>query len=159
MNLYGVLAVFILSCSVILACLDRLKMRVAIGLFYVLCAVLVVYIPIAIFGVDIAQFCYEHQHDTIFQSVIAFANRTVKLSGLAFTSVTFILVILAIFCIVSSIILAVQTAKAICKIVQAIKKKRQHPKHPAKKTFEPKLVHSKILYKRILYLRLCRLNS
>ena len=159
MNLYGVLAVFIVSCTVILACLDRLKMKVALGLFYVLCVVVALYIPFAIWGRDIAQFCYEQQNHTLLQSLIAFANKTVTLSGLAFSSLTLILAVLAVFCIVSIIILAVQTAKAICKIVQAIKNKRQHPKHPAKQTFEPKLVHSKILYKRILYLRLCRLNS
>ncbi len=158
-NMYIVFALFFLSSAVILACLDRLKMRYAIALFMVLCVVLVAYIPLAIWGGDITEYCHQCPQNSLLQSLLTFANHKIEFSDFAVSSATLILAIIAIICATSAIILAVQTAEAICKLVRAIKNKRQHPKVPQKKTYEPRLVHSKIQYKCILYLRLCRLNS
>ena len=157
-NMYVVFALFFLSSAVILACLDRLKMRYAIALFMVLCLVLVAYIPLAIWGGDITEYCQQCPQDSVVQSVLTFANRKIQFSDFAVSSATLILAVIAIICATSAVILAVHTAKAIRKFVEKIKQ-NQHPKVPQKQNFEPKLVHSKILYKRILYLRFCRLNS
>ena len=160
MNMYIVFALFLVSAVVILCYLDKLKMRIARNLFFVLTAVLILYIPLAIWGNDLAQFSLQHRKDNLVQTTIQLVHHAIDISNLAFTSITAILVAVAMVCAVSAIIVVVQTAKVICTIIKRFKAENSNAnKHPAKKTYQPKLVHSTIQFKRILYLRLCRLNS
>ncbi|MBQ2804297.1 MAG: hypothetical protein IKC52_01500 [Clostridia bacterium] len=160
MNMYVIFATFLVCSAIVLLCLDHLKMRVARNLFVVLTLVMILYIPIAIWGSDIVYFCVQHQGSSFVDTVVAFTNKAISVSNMAFASVTLLLSVLALVGSVACIIVVVQTAKAICKFVQKLQQKpQQKPQHPQKKTYEPKLVHSTIQYKRILYLRLCRLNS
>ena len=160
MNMYVIFAIFAVSSSIIVACLDHLKMRVARNLFLVLAGVLMLYIPLAIWGSDIVYFCVQHQGSSFVDTVVAFTNKAIGVSNMAFASVTLLLSLLALVGSIACIIVIVHTARAICKLMQKLQQKpQQKPQHPQKKTYEPKLVHSTIQYKRILYLRLCRLNS
>ena len=159
MNMYVIFAIFAVSSSIIVACLDHLKMRVARNLFLVLAGVLMLYIPLAIWGSDIVYFCVQHQGSNFVDTVVAFTNKAIGVSNMAFASVTLLLSLLALVGSIACIIVIVHTAKAICKLMQKLQKEQQPPQRPTKRNFEPKLAHSKILYKRILYLRLCRLNS
>ena len=101
MNMYVVFALFFLSSAVILACLDRLKMRYAIALFMVLCLVLVAYIPLAIWGGDITEYCQQCPQDSVVQSLLTFANRKIQFSDFAVSSATLILAVIAIICATS----------------------------------------------------------
>ncbi len=160
MNMYVVFAVFILSASIILVCLDHLKMRVARNLFLVLTMVLMLYIPIAIWSTDIAHFCTQNKDENLVRATLTFVYKVIDVSNIAFASVTVLLLELCILVVTSTIIVVAQTAKVICKFVQKLQNKQeQKTKHPQKQNFQHKLVHTKIQYKRILYLRLCRLNS
>ena len=159
MNMYVIFAIFVVSSSIVVACLDHLKMRVARNLFLVLAGVLMLYIPLAIWGGDIVYFCVQHQGSSFVDTVVAFTNKAIGVSNVAFASVTLLLSVLALVGSIACIIVIVQTAKAICKLMQKLQKEQQPPQRPTKRNFEPKLAHSKIFYKRILYLRLCRLNS
>ena len=160
MNMYVVFAVYIISASIILVCLDHQKMRVARNLFLVLTIVLMLYIPIAIWGTDIAHFCTQNKDENLVRATLIFVHKAIDISNIAFASVTTLLLELSILAVTSTIIVVVQTAKVICKFVKKLQNKQQQkPKHPQKRNFQHKLVHSKIQYKRILYLRLCRLNS
>jgi len=159
MNMYVVFALFMVSCAVILACLDHFKMRVARNLFWVLTLVLFMYIPVAIWGCDIADFCLQHQSDSFAHKVLVVVNNTIDACNVEFASVTLLLTVLALFFAISTVIVVVQAACAICKFVQGWKQKHQHPKVPQKQNYQRKLVNTKIQYKRTLYLRLCRLNS
>ena len=159
MNMYVIFATFLVCSAIVLLCLDHLKMRVARNLFVVLTLVMILYIPIAIWGSDIVYFCVQHQGSSFVDTVVAFTNKAISVSNMAFASVTLLLSVLALVGSVACIIVVVQTAKAICKLMQKLQKEQQPPQRPTKRNFEPKLAHSKILYKRILYLRLCRLNS
>ena len=151
MNMYVIFATFLVCSAIVLLCLDHLKMRVARNLFVVLTLVMILYIPIAIWGSDIVYFCVQHQGSSFVDTVVAFTNKAISVSNMAFASVTLLLSVLALVGSVACIIVVVQTAKAICKFVQKLQQKpQQKPQHPQKKTYEPKLVHSTIQYKRIL---------
>ena len=159
MNLYVVLAVFLISSATILACLDHLKLRFARNLFAVLTIEIILYIPYAMCGADIVEFCQTHQALSFPQQVLAFVNYALQVSNPALLSITMLLMVIAILLATATIILVVHTARAICKLVQKLTHKQPTPKHHKNKLHQHQLVHTKIQYKRILYLRFCRLNS
>ena len=159
-KMYVIFATFAISCAIILACLDHLKMRLARNSFLVLACTLSTYIPVALWGSDLIVLCSQNSPENFVCYAVELFNQGIDFSYMAFASVTLLFTLLALIGSIAVIIVIVHTAKAICKFVQKLKEKQQQPhKHPVKKNFEPKLVHSKIQYKRILYLRLCRLNS
>ena len=159
MNMYILLAIYLLSSAIILVCLDHLKMRIARNLFLALTVVLIAFLPFVVHGNQIIYFRSDHQMDSLADKSLALIEQIYLISGDTLMAVSLIFSVLAVIVSVSTVILIVHTARAICKLVAKIKEKRQHPKVPQKQTFERKFAQSKIQYKRILYLRFCRLNS
>ena len=158
MNMLVVLAIFLASSTVIVACLDHLKMYVARNLFFVLVVVLFLGTPFILWGDGIVRLHTEQHTSNLVLDVIEVSHMAYSFSHVAFTSITALSAILALFVSVATAIVVVHTARAICKWVKNLNSK-QPRKRPSKQNFEPKLAHTKIQYKRILYLRLCRLNS
>lgn len=160
MNMLAVFAIFLVSASIILVCLESLKMRVARNCFFALTFLLMQYIPLAILGSDFAFFCSQFQSNGLLRSLFVFFGHSIDISNLAFASVTIVFAVVALLSSVACIIVVVETACAICKLVAKIKNaKQQVPKHHGKASRQPRLVHTKIHYKYILYLHFCRLNS
>ena len=126
MNMYVVFAVYIISASIILVCLDHQKMRVARNLFLVLTIVLMLYIPIAIWGTDIAHFCTQNKDENLVRATLIFVHKAIDISNIAFASVTTLLLELSILAVTSTIIVVVQTAKVICKFVKKLQKLSMH---------------------------------